>query len=406
MNAIRANALAVLTICVMMNMLARGTSETFAVFLLPFEQAFDASRAELTGVYSVYMLIHGLSSPFIGALFDRFGARLTYGIGLLALAAGYGLAARAEQAWQLYLSLGLLVGIGVAALSMVTASGLIARWYRARLGTAMGIAYAGYGLGVIAIVPLTQIMIASQGWRATYNMLAFLLLVMFPVIMLLPWKRWRAGHGEHSLSTRDAGKTSTWTLRTASTDSAFWGLFGAFYFTAAAIYCTTIQAVVYLVDVGFTALQAATAFGLVGFLSTAGMGISGWLSDRIGARRTVSVTFTLTITGIVMFMGLSTYPSMALLGVAILCFGIPAGSRGPVISTLAAGLFAGRGIGAIYGAITMGMGVGAGVGSWASGMLYDLTSNYQAGFMFAAFNGLCGLSLFYLVPALKHGKRH
>ena len=169
MNTVRLNALSILATCLVMNMLARGSSETFAVFLLPFEQSFHASRAELTGVYSIYMLVNGLSSPLIGALFDRYGPRATYGLGLLSLAAGYAIAAHAQELWHLYIGLGLLIGIGVAALSMVTASSLIARWFSARLGAAMGIAYAGYGVGVIAIVPLTQLLIENHGWRGRKN---------------------------------------------------------------------------------------------------------------------------------------------------------------------------------------------------------------------------------------------
>ena len=405
MNPVRVNALSVLATCLVMNMLARGSSETFAVFLLPFEQAFHASRAELTGVYSIYMLVNGLASPLIGALFDRFGPRATYGLGLLSLCGGYAWAARAEELWHLYLSLGVLIGIGVASLSMVTASSLIARWFQARIGAAMGVAYAGYGLGVIAIVPLTQILIADQGWRAAYDVLAWTMFIIFVPFMLLPWRRWRAGPDSESAYTQDDAIPPVWSVPKAIRDSAFWGLFGAFYFTAAAIYCTTIQAVVYLVDLGFTPLQAATAFGLTGFLSTAGMGLSGWLSDRRGARKTVTISFSLTIIGILMMMALSHSPSMLLLGAAILCFGISAGSRGPVISVLAASLFAGRGLGAIYGAITMGMGVGAAVGSWTSGALFDFTNSYHAGFVFAAFNALCGLSLFYFIPAMRDGKR-
>ena len=303
MNAgVRASAVAVLAVCFVMNMLARGASETFAVYLLTLEREFQSTRSELTGVYSVFMLVNGLASPLVGMAFDRFGPRASYGVGLLALALAYALASRAHALWQLYLSLGVLVGIGVASLSMVTASGLISRWFRARLGTAMGLAYAGYGLGVIAIVPLSQVLIAEHGWRHSYWLLSCAIFLVVPVFALLPWRRWAAGRSDLSEAVHATRRRAPWTVRAAARDSAFWGLFAVFFFTSTAIYSATVQAVVYLVDVGFTPLLAATAFGFIGFLSTLGMGSAGWLCDRFGPRLTVSLSFSFTVAGLFMLM--------------------------------------------------------------------------------------------------------
>ena len=57
---------AVLAIGFVMNMLLRGVSETYVVFLLPLGAEFGWSRTELTGVYSLYMLVHGACSPLAG----------------------------------------------------------------------------------------------------------------------------------------------------------------------------------------------------------------------------------------------------------------------------------------------------------------------------------------------------
>jgi MFS family permease len=396
---------AVLAVCFVMNMLARGASETFAVYLLALEREFQSTRSELTGVYSVFMLVNGLASPLVGMAFDRFGPRASYGVGLLALALAYALASRAHALWQLYLSLGVLVGIGVASLSMVTASGLISRWFRARLGTAMGLAYAGYGLGVIAIVPLSQVLIAEHGWRHSYWLLSCAIFLVVPVFALLPWRRWAAGRSDLSEAVHATRRRAPWTVRAAARDSAFWGLFAVFFFTSTAIYSATVQAVVYLVDVGFTPLLAATAFGFIGFLSTLGMGSAGWLCDRFGPRLTVSLSFSFTVAGLFMLMCLSFVPTAWLLAASVFAFGLSAGSRGPVISTLAAALFSGGGLGAVYGAISMGLGLGAAVGSWTAGLLYDLSGSYLAVFALSITASLLALSQFWLVPALRTGRR-
>jgi len=398
-----ATAVAVVAVCVAMNLLARGVSETYAVFLLPLEHEFGWRRATLTGVYSTYMLVHGLSAPLAGLLFDRIGPRLLYAVGTLCLGGGYYLAAHLDRVWQFYLCIGVLGGVGVAAMGMVAASALVSRWFRARLGTAMGVTYAGLGMGVILIVPFTQWLIERDGWRSTYTFLGTFLLILVPLLFLLPWKRFAAGNPDFRAELDPRGVTG-WTLAGALRTSAFWGLFAVFFFTATAIWGAVLQLVAYLVEIGFEPLEAATAFGVVGVLSVLGMIASGWLSDRVGRRATVTVTFALTVGGIGLLFLLAHFPYYWLLVVFVLCFGVSQGSRGPVVSTLCAELFAGGGIGAIYGALTLGMGTGAACGAWVSGWLRDLTGGYEAGLLFAAVAALLGLAQFWIVPALARGK--
>ena len=72
--------------CTVINLVCRGVGESFAVFLLPLSREFTAERATLTGIYSVYMLTHGLASPAVGALFDRVGPRAVYCTGFVCFA--------------------------------------------------------------------------------------------------------------------------------------------------------------------------------------------------------------------------------------------------------------------------------------------------------------------------------
>ena len=394
-------ALAVLIFCVLSNLLARGISETYAVFLLPLGRDFGWGRAELTSVYSIFMLAHGLAAPFAGLLFDRIGPRFSYVFGLLCYGCGYTLTAYLNQLWQFYLCIGVLGGIGVAAIGMVPASALVSRWFRDRLTTAMGVAYGGLGCGVLIIVPLIQWLLEHQGWRWTYSALGLILLALVPLFMLLPWSKMAAGHPEYMAERKHRVLADgDWTLYRATGSSAFWALVAVFFFTAVAVYAVSVQSVAYLIEVGFSPLQAATAFGLTGMLSIAGMVGTSWLADRFGRRRIVSLSYLCTISGIACLYLLTYQPNVGLLIAFVVLFGIVQGSRGPVVSSLVAKLFAGGGIGAIYGATTLGMGVGAAVGSWAAGWLHDLTGGYAAGFGLGALAALSGLALFWIVPAL------
>ena len=292
-----------------MNLVARGVGETYAVFLLPLGNEFGWSRGELTSVYSIYMAMLGLSAPVGGWVFDRFGPRASYGLGLGCLALGFFGASNAGELWHLYVCIGVVCGFGATAMGLVTSSALVSRWFRSRLGTAMGVTYAGLNSGVILLAPLAQITIDNVGWRQTYTLMSIALATLLLPVLALPWRRLAAGHpdfpavtpstGARTHEHHDRARRRDWTLAEAIRQSAFWGLFAVFFFTAIAIYAVSLQIVAYLVEAGFTPLQAATAFGLAGTLSVGGMASAGWMSDRIGRRATVGITFSLTISGIV-----------------------------------------------------------------------------------------------------------
>lgn len=396
---------AVLGLAFGMNMLARGVSETFAVFLLPVQETFGATRSEMTGVYSVYMLVHGLFAPVAGVLFDRLGARFLYGLGLLALGAGFYLAGSVTAVWQYYVCIGVLGGIGVAATGMVPASALLSRWFAARLGTVMGLAYAALGVGVLVLLPLTQLLLEHYPWRSVYEILGGGVLVILLLTMLLPLGRMTDGaQAWRDKRDRSDDGAVRWTIRTAVRTPAFWGLFNVFFFTALAAYAVLPQTVAYLVEQGFEPLTAASAFGMTGMLSVVGMANMGWLSDRFGRRLTVSVSYALTIAGIISLILVAWYPSLVLVYGFVLFFGINQGARGPIVSTLTAVLFPGGGIGGIYGAITMGLGLGAAIGSWASGVLHDWTGGYVASFLLGAAGAVVGLLQFWVVKSLSGRK--
>src|SRR5204862_2233077 len=119
-------------------------------------------------------------------LFDRWVSRVVYPLGVVLLCSACLLAGHLTHIWQFQACIGLLAGMGVSMLGMVPASMLISRWFRERMATAMGVAYAGFGTGTIVIVPLAQRSIELQGWRDTYVLMATGLFALLPLLLLLP----------------------------------------------------------------------------------------------------------------------------------------------------------------------------------------------------------------------------
>jgi MFS family permease len=361
-------------------MFGRGLGDTYAVFLLPLEREFGWSRSELTGVYSIYLLVNGFTAPLVGLAFDRLGPRWVYGTGTALLGAAFFLAGGLVTLWQFYLFVGALVGLGVSFNGMVPGSALLVRWYRARLSAAIGIAFSAVGVGTIVFVPLAQYLVAQYDWRVAYRTLGALLLVLLPLVLFaVPWRTFAAGDPAFRHDTRQNISGEGWTLRAALGSPVYRGLAQLFFCTATAMFSIVVQLVAFFVDAGFSPLAAATAYGMVGMLSAASIMGSGLLSDRFGYRQTVTVSFMGTATGMSILLLLTYSPSIFLLAAFVPVFGLCMGVRGPIVASVSARHFAGPNVATIYGTIYSTNALGAAFGSWMGGLLHDLTGGYRAG---------------------------
>lgn len=381
-------AITVVGLAFLFNFLGRGVADAFAAFILPLEAEFGWSRQSMTGVFATYMLMAGLAAPGAGMLFDRFGARLVYGGGLALLGGGAWLSAQITTLWQLYLSAGVMIGVGVAALGMVCAAALIGRWYTRNLATAIAVAYSGFGCGILITLPLVQALIETLGWRAAYEAVGLAVLALLPLCLLLPWRRLdgRDRRTDHPAApSAEAGSNPSasidWTLGGAMRSAPFWRLVQVFFFTSVAIYCVSPQIVAFLIESGFSPISAASAFGFAGLLSTGGMIVTGRLADRIGFDRAALLSFSLTATGVLGLLAISYAASFALLVGYVLFFGIAQGSRGPIVSTMTNRIFRGRSAATIYGTIYCSMAVGGAAGSLLGGILHDAWHSYRPVFL-------------------------
>src|SRR5262245_41731483 len=367
-------ALGVLATVFVCNLLGRGSAETYTVFLKPLEREFGWTRSQLTGVYSLYLLVGGLLAPFVGTLFDRVGPRAVYVAGLSVIAAALLLGSVLTNVLEYYLYAGVMIGVGVALVGMVPGSGLLMRWYQTRLSAAIGIAFAAAGLGTLVFVPFAQVLISHLEWRTTYRALGFTLLAFVPLVLFaLPWRTFAGGHPEYRRRARDRVPGEGWTFAAALRTPTYWGLCATFFFTSVGMFTVTPQAVVYLIDAGFAPVAAATAYGVIGMLSVATLAGIGFVAARFGYRRTVTASFVGSGLGMTAMLMLSFYPVAWLLVVYVVVFGACQGARGPIISAICTTKFAGPRVATIYGTMYSMNSIGAAIGSATGGLLHDVT---------------------------------
>jgi hypothetical protein len=154
---------------------------------------------------------------------------------------------------QLYVAFGVLAALGVSAAGWVPSVVLIRGWFPSSVGTAIGVASAGIGVGIFALVPFAQLLIDWVGVAPTPS-------------------------------------RPSWTLPTVVRTWRFWGT-GAVFFAGSAATQMLLVHQAYLVDHGAPALVGATVVGVVGVCSVAGKAGWGALSDRVGRQLAYTLAF-------------------------------------------------------------------------------------------------------------------
>src|SRR5712692_3345217 len=264
------------------------------VFVPALLKTFGWSRAKVSLLPSVAALTWGVLVFPVGWLLDRVEARFVMLAGALSAGLGFILASRADSFAPMFIAY-MLLGAAIAAGTIAPAAFIVANWFGARRGVAMGVTLGGTTTGGMLMTLAGSYLIAHWGWRTAYLVFAApVFLIVIPSIMLLVRSR---PPGERVMTVAEAAETlegleTSVALRTRS----LWmivlgqGLWG-FATTGAVIYL--IQ---YLIDQGYSVAMAAGLMSLIFGLSTVGKVTMGLVADRVTARATA--TFVLTMNGV------------------------------------------------------------------------------------------------------------
>jgi MFS family permease len=361
---------------------------------VPLVAEFQWSRALTAGALSVSTVVQGVCAPPAGMLVDRVGPRRVILAGVVLVSAAAVLSATMRAPWQLYLYTGVLGALGIVALGWVPMGVLLARRFSSRRGRMIGIAFSGMGIGVFAIGPLAQWLIVVVGWRTASALLGAGALVLLLPLVWLGTVDDRPARSPSADGPGRAGADPT--VAEATRTRAFWALFCAYFFTPLAVFPVATHSVAFAVDMGFSAMLAAWAYGLMGLMSTVGRVGFGMAADRIGGPWAATLSFACTAGGALALVALEVWPRGGWLLAFALLFGLGFGARGPIITAMASERFGGRHFGAIYGVMNLGNGMGAAIGPWFGGLVHDVTGSYRLAFLTAIACGVVGAACFWL----------
>lgn len=384
--------------------LAYGIWYAYSVILVALLAEFGWSRSVLAGAFSVFTLVHGGVNPLVGALCARFKPMRVTAAGGLAMGVALFADSFISSPLELYLFFGVATALAVAAGGWVPALVHVQREYPQRTGLAIGIISSGVGVGMLLVVPLTQVLIDAFGWRTAFRVLAALSLAwIVPASLLLARLPRTENQGRTTIShspqdrgqspnsfsrTRKPNSGSDPTLAQAMRTQPFWLLLAAFFFGNVCSQTLHVHQVAYLVDHGLAALVAASVVGVVGLSSIVGKTGGGWLSDRVERELIYVAGITILVASVFVLLALGAAPTRwGAYGYAVL-LGLGYSVTAALIPTMVSDRYSGAHFGAIVGVGLMGSAAGSAFGPWLGGHLYDATGSYTAAFLIAA---ACGL---------------
>jgi len=383
----------------------------FSLFFPSIIDEFGWERGVTAGAFSFGFVVSAAFSPLIGRMMDRFGPRMVMEGGVLLTAGGLLLAPLTTEPWHLYLTMGLLVGGGSVCLSYTGQSLYLPNWFIRRRGLAIGVAFAGVGIGSIILFPWIGSVIAQSGWRTASVALGVLILVVLvPInlmvrqrpqdIGLLPDGDGAATGAETRRSTvmivDPAWAAVDWTLPRALRTGRFWWLSLAFFCGLYAWYAVQVHQTKYLIEIGFSTNLAVWALGLVSLLGIPGQIILGHLSDRIGREWIWTISGFGFVLCFAALIALAYVPSMALVYLMILAQGLIGYGVTAVMAAVVVEIFEGRHYGSIFGTVMLAGLAGGALGPWLTGVLHDWYGDYIAAFFVAMAFSLVGNASIWL----------
>ncbi len=388
----------VVAAALLITIIAHGAQYTFGIFFKPLLNEFGWTSAATSGAFSLYLVLWGFLSIFVGRLNDRFGPRIVMTVCGFFLGLGYLLMSQIGAIWQLYLFYGVIIAIGMSG-GWVPLISTVPRWFVKRRGMMTGIVTSGSGIGTILLSLVASQLIAGYGWSRSYIMVGagVLVLLMLAAQFLrrdprqvgqLPYGG--SGVEEESQDLSAVGLC----FREAIKTRPFWMVCALFFCFGFILYTIMVHIVPHAIELGIPPITAASIIAVIGGVNAAGRVGMGSAGDRIGNKRCLIISFILMTAALLWVI---TAREMWMFYLFAVIFGIGYGGLAALMSPVPAELFGLRSIGTIVGVVMCSFTIGGAIGPVLAGRIFDVTGSYNVAFLTCTAVGITGIILSVLL---------
>jgi MFS family permease len=367
-----------------------GGYNTAGVFFPPLLKEFGWSRTEVSVLPSVLAAAAGLSVPLIGWLMDWVEARVVMVVGAAIAGLAFIAASRVGGFFPLVAAY-VLLGVGITACTLLPASLVIANWFGARRGLAMGVAMAGTSLGGALMTMVASYAITHSSWRAAYMALGLpMLVVVIPILILIV--KTRPPSAEKLTVAQQADALPGLEVRVALKSRSFWMVALAQFCFALAASGMVAHLISYLVGIGYAAAFAAGVMSVTFVFTSTGKVVMGFFADRVSGRVALTINFMLAALGTMLLLGAR---NSAVLFPTVLIVGLTLGAPLVLVPLVMVDSLGLKRFGSLSGLTGLFNTIGAVIGPITAGRIFDLTGNYASAFELFAMMLVLGAAATY-----------
>lgn len=349
-----------------------GVSYSFAAFFESFAVEFSAQRADVSWIFGLSGFVYFVMGAGGGMLADRFGPRIVCSAGMALIALGLLATSWATSLLAVYVSYGLLVGLGIA-LVYTPSIASVQPWFTTRRGLAGGIASSGVGAGTLLVPVLVALAIGPMPWREAMRALALGVLVLGLLAAALLRRAPAALTAEASAGPGVGGSASGLTLRETLRSPTFRWLYLAVVLASPVMFIPFAHVSASARDLGLGEAFAVGLVGLIGVGSLVGRFAIGLLADRLGRAQTL-VLLQLSMGASYVLWGAAG--GQGLLVVFALWFGLSYGSMVSLLPAICMDYFGGRSVAGVVGTLYSGAALGNLLGPVLAGAAFDGSGHY------------------------------
>ncbi|GAB5486966.1 MAG: MFS transporter [Parasphingorhabdus sp.] len=364
------------------------TNYSQGFFVGPVTEEFGWTKAQFFFGFTLMMLAGLVTSPIIGSLADKYGARMLGIAGLIGHSLAYVLISLNPGSLPLWYASFLLLAVLAAGSQPIIWTKVINGWFVKNRGKAIGITMAGTGIGALILPPIVESIIATEGWRAGYRAIGIgAALFALPFIIML----FREPKPETSGDWQPTEPVAGWgyTADEAMKDQKFWVLGSVLFLTVFVVVGILANFERILGAEGIDRPTIAGIAAVLGGTVVIGRLLIGVLVDRFWAPGVGIVFFSLPIVAILLLLNIEITPATALFVAVTL--GLAAGAELDLLAFLTSRYFGTAHYGAIFGRIFAFFTVGAGIAPPLFGAVADATGGYDRMLTISA--GILGLCL-------------
>ena len=372
----------------------------WTLFTKSFQDSLGVPLSAVQVTLTVLIVLQTWLSPVQGYLVDRFGPKLLVAVGCLLSGLGWVASAYATSLIMLYLTYGLLCGVGTG-IVYIGIVGLMVRWFPDRRGFATGMVAAGYGFGAIATTFPIDTMIKSAGYQHTLIVFGIIMGIVGAIAALLMRPPSSADvlpppaimTSSKSAAPQEMLKTRVfWLMFFMMSMMSTGGLMVILNFAAFSRSFGVANVLVW----GLAALPLALTVDRI----TNGLTrpFFGWVSDRIGRENTMAIAFLFEAVAVLCLVLARDNAMLFVILSAVVFFG-----WGEIFSLFPSTLtdtFGTKNATTNYGFLYMAQGVGSVLGGPLAALLFERTGSWLPVFgIVITMDVLTGLlALFVLKP--------